>query len=67
MFDGICEVLHREMEMIEEKYLDPKSSMTPQDLAHIDTIAHALKSLATYEAMKGTPEYRGRGYAYRRY
>lgn len=69
MFEGICDILHREMEMFEEKYSDGKTTMVPQDLAHIDTIAHALKCLATYEAMKGA-EYRSKSrydYGYRRY
>ena len=53
MFEGICEALHREMEMLEEKYSSGKAAMNPQDLEHIDKMAHALKSLATYDAMKG--------------
>ena len=57
MFEGICETLHREMEMLEEKYSNGKTPMNSQDLEHIDKMAHALKSLATYEAMKGNSEY----------
>jgi len=59
MFDGICEVLHHEMDMLEEKYSGGKTPMTSQDLEHIDKMAHALKSLATYDAMKGNSEYGG--------
>lgn len=66
MFEGICDVLHRELEIIEDKYMDSKTPMNPTDLAHIDTIAHALKSLATYKAMENAD--RGRRYDnYRRY
>ena len=57
MFDGICEALHREMEMLDDKYSNNKTARTPQDLEHIDKMAHALKSLATYDAMKGNSEY----------
>ena len=62
MFEGICETLHREMEMLEEKYSNGKTPMNSQDLEHIDKMAHALKSLATYDAMKGNSEY-GDSYA----
>jgi hypothetical protein len=57
MFEGICEALHREMEMLEDKYSNNKSPMNAQDLEHIDKMAHALKSLKTYEAMNGNSEY----------
>ena len=36
--------------------------MNASDLDHIDKMAHALKSLATYDAMKGNSEY-GDSYA----
>ena len=62
MFERICDTLHREMEMIEEKYADGKTPMNASDLDHIDKMAHALKSLATYDAMKGNSEY-GDSYA----
>ena len=75
MFEGICDILHREMEMLEEKYSNGKTPMNGQDLEHIDKIAHALKSLAAYSAMKGEGDYgytkvRSRKYypeEYRRY
>jgi len=59
MFEGICEAIHREMDALDEKYSSGKSPMNSQDLEHIDKMAHALKSLATYEAMKGNSEYDG--------
>jgi len=59
MFEGICEALHREMDMLEEKYSNSKSPMNAQDLDHIDKMAHALKSLKAYEAMTGNSEYGG--------
>ena len=60
MFDVICDVLHREMETIEDKYADGKTPMNGQDLEHIDKMAHALKCLATYEAMKASESGRSR-------
>ena len=57
MFEGICDAIHREMEVLEEKYSNGKNAMNIQDLEHIDRMAHALKSIATYEAMKGSGEY----------
>ena len=62
MFDGICEALHREMDVLEDKYSNGKATMNPQDLEHIDKMAHALKSLKTYEAMTGNSEYDGGSY-----
>ena len=50
MFDGIFEAIHREMDVLEEKY-EKGTQLSNQDLAHIDTMAHALKSLKAYEAM----------------
>ena len=61
MFEGICEAIHREMDALEEKY-EKGTQLSNQDLAHIDTMAHALKSLKTYEAMAGNSEYDGGGY-----
>ena len=52
MFNGIVEALHREMEELGEK-IDSGIKMNAQDLDHIDKMAHALKCLATYEAMIG--------------
>ena len=59
MFEGICEAIHREMDALDEKYSSGKNQMNSQDLEHIDKMAHTLKSLATYEAMKGNSEYDG--------
>ena len=56
MFNNICEALHRELDMLDEKYANG-SQLNNQDLEHIDKMMHALKSIATYEAMKGDSEY----------
>ena len=53
MFEGIYDAIHREMGGLEEKY-EAGTQLSAQDLEHLDTMAHALKCLATYEAMKGT-------------
>jgi len=56
MFEGICEAITREMEMIDEKLATGKAQMSSQDLDHVDKMAHALKSLKAYEAMVGHSE-----------
>lgn len=58
MFDAICEAIHKEMDMLEDKY-SKGTQLSGQDLEHIDKMAHALKSLKTYEAMCGNSEYGG--------
>jgi len=58
MFEGICEAIHREMDELENKYAKG-TQLSGQDLEHIDKMAHALKSLKTYEAMSGNSEYDG--------
>jgi len=58
MFEGICEAIHKEMDMLEDKY-SKGTQLTGSDLEHIDMMAHALKSLKAYEAMTGSSEYDG--------
>jgi len=52
MYEGICDAIHRELEVLEEKY-SKGTQLSGQDLEHIDKMAHALKCLKTYEAMHG--------------
>ena len=59
MFEGICEAIHREMDRLDQKYANGNAQLNSQDLENIDKMAHALKSLATYDAMKGSSEYGG--------
>ena len=63
------EKMCNELEMIKGKYMqDPSKEMSTQDLEKIDKLYHALKSQATWCAMKeaegypaeGNSEYRGR-------
>ena len=56
MFEGICEAIYRELEMLDNKLQGGKAPMSTQDLENIDKLAHALKSLKTYEAMEGDSE-----------
>ena len=62
MFEGICEAIHKEMDMLDEKY-SKGTQLSGQDLEHIDMMAHALKCLKGYEAMTGHSEYDGGSYA----
>lgn len=50
MFESICEAIHREMDELEAKY-ETGAQLAEKDLSAIDTMAHALKNLATYKAM----------------
>ena len=62
MFDGICDAIHREMDELEAKYAEGEK-LNSKDLEDIDRMAHALKSMATYAAMKGEYDeepYRGK-------
>lgn len=59
MFDGICEALHHELDMLDEKYSKGNGQLNMQDLETINKATHALKSIATYSAMKGNSEYGG--------
>lgn len=59
MFEGICEALYRELEMLDNKLQGGKAPMNSQDLEVIDKMAHALKSLKACEAMEGHSEYDG--------
>lgn len=47
MYGKLKDMLHKELDHIEES-----GELTAATLAHVDTIAHALKCLATYEAME---------------
>ena len=62
MYKAICEAIHREMDQLEDKYTNG-TQLSAKDLEDIDKMAHALKSLKTYEAMEGNSEYDGGSYA----
>lgn len=50
MYQATTEAILKEMDSLEDKYLTG-AQLSMQDLDHIDKMAHALKSLKTYEAM----------------
>ena len=60
MFESISDALHREMAKLDEKY-SAGTQMSDKDLVDIDRMAHALKCIATYEAMTGGSVPRDRG------
>ena len=68
MYETICMKLHEELARIEEKYRSRgDAEMSSADLEIVDKISHALKSLATYEAMEGAQQGNSQGgYSYRR-
>ena len=51
MFEGIKDTLHGELRDLENKFANGEN-LTVTDLDQIDKMAHALKCLATYEAME---------------
>lgn len=53
MFEHIENAMCEELERLNDEYKSGKE-ITSGDLAKADLIGHALKSLATYEAMKGS-------------
>lgn len=68
MYRAITDALHREMDMLEERFANG-NPMSSADLDMIDKAAHALKCIATYEAMTESDyEYKRKRYdTYRRY
>ena len=46
----------KELKMLDDKYSSNAGEMAVQDLDKIDKLVHALKSLATYNAMKEAEE-----------
>ena len=55
-FDHLEKTLCKELEALEQK-MKGGADMTMQDLEKVDKLAHAMKSLATYKAMKEAEEY----------
>lgn len=66
MYYGICDAIHRELDKLEDKYSE-EAQLSMADLDVIDTMAHALKCLATYDAMREGTERKTRYREYRRY
>ena len=57
-FESLEKAMCNELEAIEKKLNG--GEMTETDLKRIDLLAHAMKSLATYKAMKDPEEYNSR-------
>lgn len=65
--DVLEQKMCKELEMIQTKYAqNPALEMTVQDLERVDKLYHALKSMATYTAMKEAEEYADGGMSGRR-
>lgn len=62
--DILEEKMCKELETLEEKYRGGSGELSETDVKKIDMLYHALKSKATYEAMKESGEY-GMSYASR--
>lgn len=73
-YENLEEAMCRELEMLNKKYGNGETKeMSPQDVERADILYHALKSAATYHAMKDADEWeeeesgaRGRSYARKR-
>ena len=55
-YENLEEAMCRELEMLNKKYGGDTKEMSPQDVEKIDILYHALKSAATYHAMKDAEE-----------
>ena len=64
-FEMLEKAMCKELETIERK-LEGGQEMSIQDLEKADKLAHAMKSLATYKAMKEAEEYESEGMSGRR-
>lgn len=64
-YEGLEKAMCKELETIERR-IASGAEMTLQDLEKVDKLAHALKSLATYNAMKDAEEYEMDGMSGRR-
>lgn len=57
-FEALEKAMCKELEALDHK-LQGGTEMSVQDLEKIDKLTHAMKSLATYTAMKEAEEYEG--------
>ena len=56
-YKNLEEAMCRELEMLDKKYGADAKEMAPQDVERADVLYHALKSAATYHAMKDAEEW----------
>ena len=55
-YENLEEAMCKELEMLDKKYGAESAEMTVQDVEKADKLYHALKSAATYHAMKDAEE-----------
>lgn len=68
-YENLEEAMCRELDMLDKKYGGEKGEMSAQDVEKADKLYHALKSAATYHAMKdaeGWEDKDASGRSYRR-
>ena len=56
-YENLEQAMCRELEMLDKKYGAEQGEMTTQDVEKADILYHALKSAATYHAMKDAEEW----------
>ena len=56
-YENLEEAMCKELEMLDKKYGADSAEMTVQDVEKADKLYHALKSAATYHAMKDSEEW----------
>lgn len=64
-FESLEKSMCKELEILEQK-MRQGAEMSVQDLEKVDKLTHAMKSLATYKAMKEAEEYSEDGMSGRR-
>lgn len=68
-YEHLEEALCKELEKLDKKYASESGEMSVQDAEKVDLLYHALKSAATYHAMKDADEWEEKdasGRSYRR-
>ena len=58
-YEHLEEAMCKELEKLDKKYANDVPEMTVQDVEKADVLYHALKSAATYHAMKDAEEWDG--------
>lgn len=56
-YENLEQAMCRELEMLDKKYGGDAKEMSPQDVERADILYHALKSAATYHAMKDAEDW----------
>lgn len=56
-YENLEQAMCRELEMLDKKYGSEQGEMSTQDVEKADILYHALKSAATYHAMKDAEDW----------